>query len=155
MKDRFGEAERVEKIKGWNLPTPDNRRKIYGNGFLLVGDAAGLVNPLTGGGIDNAMHSGKVAAECSAEICRGSDYSEKRLSNYASRLWKELGENQFKSEYRLQRLGSLRAFHSLFNLLVSQVNAKPELSNCIRFLVVDGKPANNRKLMTLLLRNLV
>jgi geranylgeranyl reductase family protein len=42
------------------LHTPDGR-------ILLVGDAAGLVNPFFGDGILHAIKSGKMAAECVAE----------------------------------------------------------------------------------------
>ncbi|WP_435259868.1 NAD(P)/FAD-dependent oxidoreductase [Thioclava sp. FR2] len=51
------------KIKGHHLPMGDVR-KIPGRGnILLAGDAAGLVDPITGEGIGWAVHSGQLAAE--------------------------------------------------------------------------------------------
>src|SRR5258708_16609430 len=41
---------------GWNVPKP------YGPGWLAIGDAAGVINPLTGEGIAYAMETGKMAA---------------------------------------------------------------------------------------------
>jgi geranylgeranyl reductase family protein len=41
---------------GWNVPKP------YGPGFLAIGDAAGVINPLTGEGIAYALETGKLAA---------------------------------------------------------------------------------------------
>ena len=41
---------------GWTVIRP------YGDGYLLIGDAAGLVNPFTGEGIAYAMETGKLAA---------------------------------------------------------------------------------------------
>lgn len=41
---------------GWNVPKP------FGPGFLAIGDAAGVINPLTGEGIAYAMETGKLAA---------------------------------------------------------------------------------------------
>lgn len=38
-------------------------RPPWGLGYLLVGDAAGLVHPFTGEGIAFALHSGRAAAE--------------------------------------------------------------------------------------------
>jgi len=40
----------------WNVPKP------YGNGWLAIGDAAGVINPLTGEGIAYALETGKLAA---------------------------------------------------------------------------------------------
>ena len=41
---------------GANVPKP------YGPGWLAIGDAAGIINPLTGEGIAYAMETGKIAA---------------------------------------------------------------------------------------------
>jgi geranylgeranyl reductase family protein len=46
---------------GWSVARP------YGDGFVLIGDAAGLVNPFTGEGIAYAMETGKLAAGFVAE----------------------------------------------------------------------------------------
>jgi menaquinone-9 beta-reductase len=50
-----------------------------GNGALLVGDAAGLVNPLQGEGIAHAMTSGRAAAEA---VLAGPAQSARRYRNY-------------------------------------------------------------------------
>jgi geranylgeranyl reductase family protein len=60
------EAEDV-KIKGAHLPFGDYK-KVPGRGnVLLVGDAAGFVDPLTGEGLAYAMESGAAAAEAAGE----------------------------------------------------------------------------------------
>ena len=53
----------LEKPKGWILPFGSIRRENHGEGFLLLGDAAGLVDPFTGEGFGNAMESGRIAAK--------------------------------------------------------------------------------------------
>jgi geranylgeranyl reductase family protein len=45
------------------LPTGFNRAPLAVPGMLLVGDAAGAINPFNGEGISGAMESGEVAAE--------------------------------------------------------------------------------------------
>ncbi len=40
--DRFADARPLEEPQGWNLPVGSKRRKSYGDGFLLLGDAAGI-----------------------------------------------------------------------------------------------------------------
>ena len=49
------------------LPTSINRRPSAVPGMLLVGDAAGMVNPFNGEGISTAMESGEIAAELIVE----------------------------------------------------------------------------------------
>ena len=55
------------KIKGAFLPFGDYRRHSGQGNILFAGDAAGLVDPLTGEGIAYAMESGDMAARALAE----------------------------------------------------------------------------------------
>ena len=107
FRERFREAEMLGEIVGWHLPLGSRRRQVHGNGFMLAGDAAGLVNPFSGEGIGNAMWSGRLAAQVMAEATRASDYSAAALQPYASRLWAELGPELVLSR-SLQRLGRYR-----------------------------------------------
>ena len=52
----------VEPYKSARLPLGGSVDKPYGNGFLLIGDAAGMINPFNGEGIEYAMETGKLAA---------------------------------------------------------------------------------------------
>ena len=54
---RFADAIPAEKPVGWYLPVGSVHRSCCGPGYLLVGDAAGLIDPFTGEGIANAMYS--------------------------------------------------------------------------------------------------
>jgi geranylgeranyl reductase family protein len=58
----FTEENRVGPIRGAALPMAFNRTPSYTDGLLLVGDAAGMVNPFNGEGIAYAMESGEIAA---------------------------------------------------------------------------------------------
>ena len=66
-------------------------KKISNDKILVVGDAAGMVNPLTGGGIISGMQGGLIAGEIAAAAIKDDDTSEKRLSEYDKRCQKELG----------------------------------------------------------------
>jgi geranylgeranyl reductase family protein len=70
--------------------------KTYADRIALCGDAAGLMNPLTGDGIHYAMSSGKFAAEVCTEALEKGDTSATFLSNY-QRLW----TNDFGEEINL------------------------------------------------------
>lgn len=68
-------------------------KKISTDRILVVGDAAGMVNPLTGGGIISGMEGGLIAGEIAAAAVKEGDTSEKRLSNYDERCEKEIGDS--------------------------------------------------------------
>ena len=57
LKNRFGHVPPA-KIKGHFIPFGDFRRSPGKGNILLCGDAAGLVEPITGEGIAFAMLSG-------------------------------------------------------------------------------------------------
>ncbi len=69
------------------VPVQGPVEKSVGNGVLLVGDAARQVDPLTGGGIYNAMRCGTIAAEVLKEAAQKNDFSEKTLLEY-DRRWR-------------------------------------------------------------------
>ena len=51
----------LERPRAWRLPMSTVRR--HGPGWVAIGDAAGLVNPMNGEGIDYGLESGMLAAE--------------------------------------------------------------------------------------------
>ncbi|MBP7563068.1 MAG: NAD(P)/FAD-dependent oxidoreductase [Candidatus Cloacimonetes bacterium] len=70
-----------------------------GTGFvtdhvMLVGDAARQVNPITGGGIVQAMIAGRLCGETCAKALKNGDFSKKSLNEYEKRWDKTLGANQ-------------------------------------------------------------
>jgi len=83
---------KTDKIKGGALPLYP-LEKTYCNRTILVGDAAGVINPLTGEGIYYAMSSGKIAADVVTKALEIEDTSEKFLSNYQKKWRKDFGED--------------------------------------------------------------
>ncbi len=63
MKEVLKGATPCSKPLSYPIRTHFPTAKIFNGRTLLVGEAAGLVNPLTGEGIDYAMESGEIAAE--------------------------------------------------------------------------------------------
>lgn len=61
------------------------------NGLILVGDAARHVNPITGGGILEAMQGGEIAGDVIAKAVQENDCSKRRLREYEKRWRKEFG----------------------------------------------------------------
>lgn len=58
------------KVKGHFLPFGDAARRPGRGNILLAGDAAGLVDPITGEGIGHAVRSGALAADAAARALR-------------------------------------------------------------------------------------
>jgi electron transfer flavoprotein-quinone oxidoreductase len=61
--------------------------KVAGNGVLVVGDAAQLVNAIHREGSNMAMHSGLLAAETVIEAKNRGNYSEASLNSYREALY--------------------------------------------------------------------
>ncbi len=58
------------------------------DGLIVIGDAARLSDPITGGGIYNAMYTGNLAGKVAADCIRGGDVSREALMVY-DRTWRE------------------------------------------------------------------
>ncbi len=66
-------------------------RVTYGHRVLVVGDAAGLVKPTTGGGIYYGLLSGRLAAETLLPALDRDDLTARNLSVYEARWRERLG----------------------------------------------------------------
>jgi digeranylgeranylglycerophospholipid reductase len=69
--------------------------------MLIVGDAARQVDPLTGGGIINAMTAGELAGKVAADACARGDTSAAGLSAYAALCHSAMGR-RLERNYRLK-----------------------------------------------------
>ena len=80
-------------IRGAALPMGFNRTPLYADGLLLVGDAAGMVNPFNGEGIDYALEAARVGADVIGQaLARPSDAGRERVLAAYPRIMKaELG----------------------------------------------------------------
>jgi len=101
---RFAEAKLESPVRGWSLPLASAHRKCAGNGWILLGDAASLIDPFSGEGIGNGMKSAKIAADTLGEKLSGEEITESDCLSYESALWKEIGAD-IASSYNLQKLG--------------------------------------------------
>jgi flavin-dependent dehydrogenase len=83
---RLAGARLEGSIRGWPLSTYNPAEAAVGERVLLVGDAAGLINPLNGEGIQYALLSGRWAAETALECLNSNDFDVARLHAYDQRL---------------------------------------------------------------------
>lgn len=85
-------AQAVELNIGGD-PVGGMLKELVEDNIMIVGDAAGHVNPLTGGGIITALEAGKYAGEVAAEAIKEGDCSKKRLKEYEKICKKEIGDS--------------------------------------------------------------
>lgn len=133
IKDRFVNAEQVGEVKLHGLPLGSKKRPLSGDNYLLIGDAAMLIDPFTGEGIGNAMMSGMLAAQRAKASIESKDFSAKALAQYDKavydRLWSEL-----LLSYRMQQLVN---FPSIFNFVVRKANSNAMLKETISAMFED------------------
>tara|TARA_Y100001949_G_C15974792_1_gene325574 strand:- start:105 stop:1319 length:1215 start_codon:yes stop_codon:yes gene_type:complete len=136
FKYRFSDATLLEKPTGWNLPLGSIKRKNHGEGFLLLGDAAGLVDPFTGEGIGNAMVSGQIAAEIAAQAKEKNDFSKKYLKKYDKKLWNHLG-SELNTSAKLLKLARSKF---LLNFVIGRAARNEKVRNIISSMLANEIP---------------
>lgn len=81
---------------------PANR--IFSDNILVVGDAAGMIDPISGGGIMHAIDGGKIAGEVSIKALEKNNFSKEFLSQY-QKAWEKT--DNYKDIYLKYRLSNI------------------------------------------------
>jgi len=87
---RLARAKMSGRIVGWPLATFNPRLPIIANRVALVGDAAGLINPLSGEGIQYALRSARWSSESLLDPLSRDNLSALGLGPYAKRVQAEM-----------------------------------------------------------------
>lgn len=118
--DRFAGAKLEGGVGGWTLPLASAKRRCAGNGFILLGDAASLIDPFSGEGVGNGMKSAAIAADAIGEALSRGLVTEEDCLLYEKTLWQEIGPD-VRSSYMLQRLGKMPF---LLNFVIGRAKKK-------------------------------
>lgn len=119
LKDRFAGSVSLGKIQGFGLPLGSKECQISGDRFLLCGDAASLIDPISGEGIGTAMLSGHIAAEQVMKCFEANDFSSSFMKRYDSEI-EDTVRSRFRKHYIFQRILGNREW--LINILVRLCN---------------------------------
>lgn len=121
LADRFQDSVALTEPIGFGLPMGSRKVPLSGEGLLLCGDAAALIEPATGEGIGNAMLSGQLAANTLVQHHgKASNAFLAYDEAVYNRLWRDL-----RNKYYAQRfLGDRK---SLMNWLVKNAGRKGPL----------------------------
>lgn len=103
FRERFAQAKCITPVKGWPLPFGSKRRPLAFPGAILTGDAGGLIDPMSGEGIENAIRSAECAAEVVLKALAADDYSQKFLRQYETGVEKLL-RSELRKGYLIQKM---------------------------------------------------
>ena len=120
---RIGKGKMDGKISGWPINFYNRNKRIADNRILLAGDAAGLINPLSGDGIQYALLSARWASEVIIQSLLKNDFSAATLQAYTRKIEAELGYDFALSNLLVQfprnkALGKL--WFSILELMIAQ-----------------------------------
>jgi len=120
---RFPTGARVGFTVG-GVITHTTVKATSADGVLLAGDAAHMINPLSGGGIVNAMKAGRMAGHAAAAAIRAGDTGARRLASYHDAWMELLGQDHLRY-YRIKH--ALEGLDDdFFNRLARTVNGIPQ-----------------------------
>jgi len=132
LKSRFSNARILGKPEGFGLPLGTRELKISGNRFLLCGDAASLIDPVSGDGIGNSMVSAKFAAAHIIKHTQENKFSDTINKEYDLAVYKKLGK-ELRTNTKVLRWAS--ALPWLPGLGISLISEKNPLSALFRKLL--------------------
>lgn len=128
-KDRFGDAEMMfepRTIEGFAIST----KQLYGDGFVLCGNATEFLDPVFSSGVTFAMESGNKAAKLVCEALKGNHVDwQKDYTDYMMR-----GINTFRTYVATWYEGDL---HEIFFSSLAEPDIKKQICSVLAGYVWD------------------
>lgn len=142
VRKRYPDGKIIELVVG-GVPTSGPLEQMVTDGLMLVGDAAHQSDPVTGGGIINAMNAASIAGDVAVHAIEEGDVSKARLQEYETEWRERFGKKLSRSLAVKERFVTLtdddlnKLAHSvedidfstvdLFKLLVALVRRNPKM----------------------------
>jgi len=125
--------ERLSPIRG-AAPIGHRVSRAAGDGWMLVGDAAGFIDPFTGEGIYRALRSGRAAAEALAG----------GLDPAAADRYRAARREAFAAKDALTWLvQAMLAVRPVMGYALRRLSARPELAQRLGSALGDCRPASD------------
>ncbi|MFO7682352.1 MAG: NAD(P)/FAD-dependent oxidoreductase [Chloroflexota bacterium] len=126
IKKRLKNGGQLRDIATWQLNFGSQKGLRFAfDGALLVGDAAGFINPITGGGIHNGMISAELAAKTAHEALTAGTTALSQLKIYQRRCEEHLYPSLHRS-YNYQQI--LIRFPALIDFLIKRGKENSQLA---------------------------
>ncbi len=98
----FPEASMLGMVAG-GVPCSSGLKQIVSDGLVLIGDAAQQVNPLSGGGIEEAIASADIAGKVVAEAILRGKFTSHELNRY-QKEWRKRYAKMNRGYYKLKEI---------------------------------------------------
>jgi geranylgeranyl reductase family protein len=126
IKKRLKRGGQLHDVATWQLNFGSQKGLHFAfDGAMLVGDAAGFINPITGGGIHNGMVSAELAAKTAHEALTAGSASLSQLKIYDKRCREQLVPGLRRS-YNYQR--TLMRFPAIIDFLIRRGQESSKLA---------------------------
>jgi digeranylgeranylglycerophospholipid reductase len=102
----YAKGRTIQQITG-GVSVSKVRDKFTLPGLLLVGDAARLIDPITGGGIANAYVSGSYAADVAKQAIEANDFSQEMMNKYEKLVKNKFQRKHLRNWIAKEKLGKL------------------------------------------------
>lgn len=137
LREMLAHARQTSPVRGYPIRTDFATAATYTNRVLLVGEAAGLVNPLTGEGVDYALESGKIAAAHLCAMFDTADFSEPRLHEYDAALRSHFHEQVVFCN----RIRDWYLHRPIINRIIRAANKRPHIRELFTDVVLGNRSA--------------
>ncbi|MDH7508553.1 MAG: NAD(P)/FAD-dependent oxidoreductase [Methanomassiliicoccales archaeon] len=131
--ERLNKGQPLDAVSGAVSvsPPPD---KLVRDGLLLVGDAARIIDPITGGGIAHACISGMLAGKVLGEAAQDGDFSEAKLMKYENMLRDRLENKLWRNWMAKEKLITLsdETFDKIIQTLAEVGVEKMSVGNILK-----------------------
>lgn len=129
---RFADMKLIGTLRGAPLFSGLDTARCASQGLMLVGDAAGLIDPFTGEGIGTALRSGKLAAQVMAAALSTPDPTRSDLREYGRLLDTHFGD-RFQTGKRYVKIYGL-----IWKLVDSTFDVESPLFSSLRQAIMGG-----------------
>jgi geranylgeranyl reductase family protein len=119
--ERIRGAQQISPWMGWRMSSAGLLDKIYDAGVMLVGDAGSFTKPFLLEGIEEASHSGYLAALTAIEALGEEDFGKESLSRYEKRA----NETLIPKLKKMQGMAQLAENQAQLNGLMKKIAANP------------------------------
>ena len=126
IKKRLLRGGQLRDVATWqlNFGSQKHLQHVF-DGAILVGDAAGFINPLTGGGIHNSLVSADLAAQVADKALKANDVSRSKMQVYEQLCHEQMWESM-RNSFWMQR--TFMHFPILVDFLVKRMKENSQLA---------------------------
>jgi geranylgeranyl reductase family protein len=140
---RLSGASQVGSPQGFPIRCDFPDVEMHNERILIVGEAAGLVDPITGEGIGYALESGRIAAQYAMSALSSNRFDCSALSAYSGELIRQYAKYFRESRELIARLDHPR----VLEVIASHAQNDSRIQTAFRVAIVDERPRESISLL--------